>query len=169
MKLKLRNLFDNQDGQAVAELALALPVLMLVVLAILDFGRAINYWNDETHVANLAARYAVVGTLPTTAQDPTCGGKATLTAYVQCEAVRYSPRLGNGSGTSTGPQGGVAVCVGATSNAAGSPVTLKVTTNYNYLPFLGSWTSTTIPISGTATMRLEQAMPAAWITSNSSC
>src|ERR1700720_2211329 len=73
-----RSLRESEDGQAVVELALALPILLIVVLGIVDFGRAVNYWNDENHVANLAARYAAVGTLP--GSGATCGGKSTLTA-----------------------------------------------------------------------------------------
>jgi hypothetical protein len=29
-----------------------------------DFGKAFNYWNDETHLANEAVRYAVVNKNP---------------------------------------------------------------------------------------------------------
>src|SRR5258708_39794933 len=61
MKRKLRNFFHDEDGQAVAELALAIPVLLLVLLAIVDFGRAVNYWNDENHVGSIGSRYAAVG------------------------------------------------------------------------------------------------------------
>src|SRR5258708_5121697 len=107
MKLKLRNLFDDQNGQAVAELALALPVLLLVVLAIVDFGRFMNYWNDENHVANLGARAAAVGSWPQ------CNGttQATLEAYIRCEAGLDSSNLSSGSTNSNGVTTPGGVCI----------------------------------------------------------
>src|SRR5258708_19148189 len=94
MKLKLRNLFDNQDGQAVAELALVLPVLLLVVLAIVDFGRFMNYWNDENHVANLGARAAAVGSWPAcTGNTSFPPPQLTLEAVINCEVGLDSENL----------------------------------------------------------------------------
>ena len=37
------------------EFALVLPILLLVLFGIFDFGRAINYWIDATHMSNEAA------------------------------------------------------------------------------------------------------------------
>jgi Flp pilus assembly protein TadG len=159
MRNLLRNLRHSEDGQALTELALVLPMLLIVLLAIVDFGRAINYWNDETHVANLAARYAAVGVLPTKAQD-TCGQEpplteATLKAYIVCQAHTDSPELAEGSGGANGTQGGVAVCIGIPKAEIGAPVTVKLTSSYKWLPFLPVGAAQT-PISGTATNRLEQ-------------
>jgi Flp pilus assembly protein TadG len=159
MKLKLRNLFDNQDGQAVAELALALPVLLLVVLAIVDFGRFMNYWNDENHVANLGARAAAVGNWPA------CNGttQATLEAYIRCEAGLDSSNLSAGSSSSNGvtTPGGVCISIsvptGTTVGSAssmGAPVTVTVKARYGFLPWLGNAPASGV-ITGTATMRLE--------------
>jgi len=50
-----RGRLRDTNGQAVVELAPVVPVLIL--LGILDFGRAFNYQNDETHLANEAVRY----------------------------------------------------------------------------------------------------------------
>jgi hypothetical protein len=157
-----------EDGQALVELALVLPVLLLVVLGIVDFGRAVNYWNDETHVANLAARYASVGTLPTASQDPTCGGKSTLTEYVKCEVKIDSPELAEGSSNGNGAQGGVGVCVSIPEAKVGAPVTVKVTTKYKWLPFF-KFSFTESAMSGSATGRLEQTPPAGFATTTGSC
>ena len=53
---------DNA-GQGTVELALALPVLFILVLGILEFGRAWNTKHAVTHAAREGARMAVV-------QDP---------------------------------------------------------------------------------------------------
>ena len=169
-RLLVRTFRQSEDGQAVVELALALPVLLIVVLGIVDFGRAVNYWNNDNDLANLAARYAAVDTLPTLAEDPTCGNGPSLTAtklteYVQCKAGIDSTELKNGSGTSTGVQGGLTVKVSVPKEATvGSPVTVEVVTTYSWLPLpkvLGGtspkFANTTL--CGIATMRLEQAPP----------
>ncbi len=165
MRPFLRILRESEDGQAVVELALALPVLLLVVLGIVDFGRAVNYWNDETHLANVAARYAAVGGTGGTCEGTdysTPGHK--LAAYILCEAGVDSPELQNGSsGTSTfgvhggegTTSGGATVCVSVPSATVGSPVTVKIKANYSWLPFFKFEPSST-KLSGTATMRIEQ-------------
>jgi hypothetical protein len=158
----------SEDGQAVVELALVLPVLLVVVLGILDFGRAVNYWNDETHVASLAARYAAVGTLPTAAQDPTCGGKSSLTEYVKCEVKVDSPELAEGGGSGNGAQGAIGVCVSIPEPKVGAPVTVKLNAKYKWLPFF-NFKVTEASLSGTATSRLEQTPPAGFATTTGSC
>src|SRR5512133_2417626 len=50
----------RDEGQALVELALILPLLVLLVIGVVDFGRALNIKNDETHLASEAARFAVV-------------------------------------------------------------------------------------------------------------
>jgi hypothetical protein len=56
--------------------------------------------------------------------------------------------------------------------AVGQPVTVKLTTNYKWLPLpvlAGAlqWANTNI--SGTATMRLEQVPPSGWATTTAAC
>ena len=161
---------DSEGGQAVVELALALPILLVVVLGIVDFGRAINYWNDETHIANLAARYAAVGHLP---EGGTCGGSGTLATFTKCEAAIDSPELEKGSTGTTGTQGSLNVCVSIPKPTVGEPVEVKVSTQYSWLPLPkvlgGKYKLTTTGLSGSATMRLEQVPPAGFATTTSKC
>src|ERR671924_2194372 len=60
-------------GTSVTEFALVLPLLLVLILGMIDFGKAINYWIDQTHLANEGARLAVVNKNPggsgTTLQD----------------------------------------------------------------------------------------------------
>ena len=58
----------SSRGQSLVEFAIILPVILLVVLGIIDFGRAYNYKNDQTSLANQAVRYAEVNNCPA------CGG-----------------------------------------------------------------------------------------------
>src|SRR6266487_7023935 len=54
----------DERGAALAEFALVAPLVLLLLFAIFDFGKAINYWIDETHLANEGARLAVVNNNP---------------------------------------------------------------------------------------------------------
>lgn len=47
-------------GQALVETALVLPVLLIILLGIFDFGRAIYAYNTISNAAREAARLAVV-------------------------------------------------------------------------------------------------------------
>ena len=47
----------RDDGVAMTEFALILPIFMLVVAGVLAFGRAFFYWIDANHLANETARY----------------------------------------------------------------------------------------------------------------
>ncbi len=50
----------QREGQAAVEFALVVPVLCLVVLALIDFGKALNYWLDTSHLAGEGSRLAAV-------------------------------------------------------------------------------------------------------------
>jgi hypothetical protein len=157
MRPFLHTLRESQDGQAVVELALVLPVLLLVLLGIVDFGRAVNYWNDETHLANVAARYAAVGGTGGTCEGTDYSTGHTLKEYVQCEAGVDSPELKNGSGGTGVQEPGLEVCVSIPKATVGEPVTIRVTAKYSWLPFFKfPKTLSETPLSGNATMRLEQ-------------
>ena len=171
----------DEDGQALVEVALALPIILIVILGIVDFGRAVNYWNDENHLAEIGARYAAVGSLPS--NDPTCGSQeSSLQAYLVCEAGVDSPELqlggtgvhgypgDNNAGVNNGNSG---VCVSVPNNVAGGEVTVQVAAEYNWLPLPkvlgGQSTFSNIALKGTATMRLEAPMPPGWITTSTQC
>ena len=59
-----RRTAPDESGVALIEFVLVLPLVLLLLFAMIDFGKAFNYWNDETHLANEAARYAVVNKNP---------------------------------------------------------------------------------------------------------
>jgi Flp pilus assembly protein TadG len=144
--LRSSHLSRNQEGAALTEFALVLPLLLVLVLGMLDFGKAFNYWIDETHLANEAARWAAVDRNP---------GSGTLQSYIQQQVTTQELRLG-GTASVVDP---AQVCISfpAGTSRVGDPVNATVTATYNWLPFLssrlGGVTSTTI--HGSATMRLE--------------
>ena len=132
-----------QRGQAMVEFALVLPLLLLLIFGIFDFGRAINYWIDATHMANEAARYAAVGNTPS--------GCPSIASCVK--APGRQPRAEERRHHAV--PNAVRVCVAQPSaTPVGTPITATATFTYNWLPFLGlSATQTTVQASDT--MRLE--------------
>ena len=61
---RTRGRVRGERGTAMVEMALVLPWLLLLLLAMIDFGKAINYWIDETHLANEGARWATISSMP---------------------------------------------------------------------------------------------------------
>ena len=54
----------REDGVAMTEFALIIPVFLLIVVGLLGFGRVFFYWIETNHVANETARWAVVDRNP---------------------------------------------------------------------------------------------------------
>ena len=52
--------FRREDGQAAAEMALVLPILLMVILAIVQFGIALNNYITLTDATRAGARKASV-------------------------------------------------------------------------------------------------------------
>ena len=136
------------------EFALVVPILLLVLLGIMDFGRALNYWITETHLANQGARFAVVDRWPTK-------GTETLTAYLESKLT--TKELRDGSSKVTPAAFCVAQLTGSTGTTGnvGDPIEVRVETEYEWIvseffDFFGvDLVLPTITLAGTATMRLE--------------
>jgi Flp pilus assembly protein TadG len=138
----------SEDGAALVEFALVLPILALLLFSMLDFGKAFNYWIDETHLANEGARFAAVNKSP---------GGGSLQQYIQSQAT--TPELRNG-GTASVPNP-AEVCISFPNGTAnvGDPVRVSVSVSYNWLPFLGNKIDVAqTTLTGSSTMRLE-ALP----------
>jgi Flp pilus assembly protein TadG len=145
---RLPRLGRGERGVAVVEFAVVLPLLLLIVLGIMDFGRAMNYKNAATQLANEAARFLTVNRDPVTGAPPTCGA---LKSYLktQADTTELSTMLQNGTLAISFPSGGANI---------GDPVRVTVTTTFGLLPFTQNQAGLlpTIPMTGRATMRLEQ-------------
>jgi Flp pilus assembly protein TadG len=152
----LRTLIHNQQGQALAEFALVLPVLILLLFGMIEFGRAFNYWNDATHISAEGARFAVVNRKP----DPSNAG--SLQVQLRDQADTSELRSGGSSALPTPAQ----VCVdfpNGTSNI-GDPVRVTMRFTYNWLPALDGVTklidmkkgfAATTTFTSTSIMRIE--------------
>jgi Flp pilus assembly protein TadG len=145
----------EQSGQALVEFALVLPLLLVLLLGMLDFGKAFNYWIDETHLAHEGARWAAVNVNP---------GSGTLQQYILSQADTVELRNG---GTDSVPSA-AQVCITFPSNPVtgtqgqvGDPVTVTVQIpTYAWMPFIGNRLKIGVlsPLQSSSTMRLE-ALP----------
>ncbi|NUT55872.1 MAG: pilus assembly protein [Thermoleophilia bacterium] len=121
------------------EFAMVVPLLCLVIIAILHFGKVMNYWLDLNHVASDGARKAAVNSYATDAEYDTW-----VRSRLETEELRSG-------GTDSIPTAAtVAVCL-PEGGDVGDPVTVEVAAGYS-LPLIGG----TITLRGRATMRLEQ-------------
>jgi Flp pilus assembly protein TadG len=161
--------FAGQRGTALVELALVLPLLMLLLLGMIDFGKAFNSWIDETHLANEGARLAAVnyGVAGCTNSNP----DICLAQYVQQSADSPELKSGRTSNKYAPAQNPARVCISyplntanspATQGLIGDPVQVTVSVDYEWLSYLTTRAGLPggkTPITGKATMRLEQPAP----------
>jgi Flp pilus assembly protein TadG len=150
----------DERGVALIEFALVLPLILLLLIAMVDFGKAFNYWNDETHLANEAARYAVVNKNPL--------GGSSLEAAIKQDADSAELRNGCSSCSIRSPGITVSFCFVQPDptdptqplTTAGAPLRATVTSTYHWLAYLvGKGLPLTSGLTGSATMRLEQDYP----------
>jgi Flp pilus assembly protein TadG len=146
----------DESGVALVEFALVVPILLVLLLAMLDFGKAFNYWIDETQLASSGARWAVVNASPGQCLDGTTA--TSLQTYIQCQADTKELRNG-GTNSVVNP---AKVCIsfppvsGHTSPLIGDPVRVTVSVAYRWLPLISQRIGlAAATISGSSTMRLE--------------
>ena len=144
----------GREGQALAEFALILPVLFLLIAGIIEFGRAWNIKQAVTDAAREGARYAVVqNTFTPGDADPVID--------------KVKERLTLANITTTDPPTTITVTpeaylkcpIGEMPAASGAQITVLVETKYRmaWVGAIMQWAggSSTITISSNATMRNE--------------
>jgi Flp pilus assembly protein TadG len=159
----------RERGQTLVEFAIVLPMFMVLLMGVLDFGRVVWTTNTLQAAAREAARFAIVhggsattacpvgpADLPTTvvpAASSSCPYPSPSTQAIKDTATAFATGAG---GAIT-----VTVCYGAgcsgdtnvsgATDKRGTPVTVVVSTTVNLVtPALLGITST--PLSATTTM-----------------
>jgi Flp pilus assembly protein TadG len=119
---------SKRRGAAVIEAALVLPVVVLFLFGILEYGRYLMFLQVFTNAAREGAHYALAHTDPITISGTTSGNATSdVTNAVnnalagqkltnQNVQVYASDSLGNNLGTWTTGQAGQSVCVRITGN-----------------------------------------------------
>ena len=150
----LTSITHDESGQALVEFALVLPLLLLLVLGMVDFGKAYNYWNDATHLTAEAARFAAVNRKPDPADPCRCSARSS-TRPTPSSCVRASHPLSSRRrrSASTFP---------TAHRPSAIPVRVRMTFTYHFLPFIGAKVGAlTHTITSSTVMRLE-AVPSTY-------
>jgi hypothetical protein len=137
----------DESGQAVAEFAIVAVLLCLLVFGITQFGQAFNTANDETHLADMAARYAAVN------YNPSTSGQSFI-AWVKAQG-----------GTSFSKNGTICISFPNNTSNVGDPVKIVAkSSSFSLQPLTALFQvahkaglPTPITIQGQAVMRLEAA------------
>ncbi len=142
----LARLRRNEQGTAVVEFALVALPLCLIVFGILDFGRALNYYNDLTQIAGQGARAAAVN------QNP-LGGSADnhFQHQLACE------------GTTTELKSRIKVLIAHTPTNAGDPVTVTASFVFQFIPLVRP---VSLTLSASQTERYESGAVPTYSASN---
>lgn len=148
-----RKALKREEGVAMAEFALILPVFLLVVIGLLLFGRLFFYWIEANHLANETARWAVVDRNPyreSCPAPPPPAAPTPTTGALGCQSLQEGARSG---GQTNEFEDGTRVCITYPEGSpfeVGDPVRVVVAQRFTVL---GGWG---IDIRGSSTMRTER-------------
>ena len=132
---------DAESGQATLEFALILIPLLLLVVGIIQFGIALNYWLDMNRLSNQGARWAVVNAYPGCTETDNSGCGTSLQSYLACQRL---PAALNPNVDISFPNG---------EGTVGNSVQVKITSPYTFRAIMKLGT---ITLSARTTMRIER-------------
>jgi Flp pilus assembly protein TadG len=146
----------SQRGAELIEMALVLPLLLLILVGIVDFGFLFQRYEVLTNAAREGARIAVLAQSGYTVSDV----RKRVCDYLAAGGVpTTNPCTGN-AGTNPAVQMNTVAITVPTGTISGRQVVVTYTHNFMFIgPIIGlmggTWTNTkTITLS--STMRLEQ-------------
>jgi len=129
MRIRRHRIIKNEKGASAVEFALILPILIILVFGIVEFGIAFNNYITITHAAREGARIAAVDL-----NNPDLKNIIIERAYpvpITPDDITITPEGTN----------------------IGDPVEVEITYNISItIPLVGSWD---IPLKNKAIMRLE--------------
>lgn len=126
---------DDESGVVAIEFALVLPIILIFMFAIIQFGQLFNHLNDSNQIAANGARFAAVDNNP---------GGSTLQNYL----------VGQGDTQHLRDNAKVCITLPTGSSTVGNPVKVSVSSSFTLIPLLGG---ATLSLNGHATMRIERA------------
>lgn len=140
---RLSELRRDERGQALVEFALVALPLFLIIFGIIDFARALNYYNDLTQVAGQGARAAAVNANP--------DGSAPSGKSIQAQVYGNldSPEMKQ-------PGNQAQICITSLPTTTGQPVTVQATYTFHFIPLVHP---VAIKLSASQTERFEGLTP----------
>lgn len=119
----------DERGTALVEFALVALPLFLILFGIIDFARALNYYNDLTQIAGQGARAAAVDCNP----DNTCGSTYVTASSIQTQLLGDldSPEMKQVQSPAR-----TKICIQNVPNGNGAPVTVKASYEFHFIPLV---------------------------------
>ncbi len=133
MRIRRHRIIKNEKGASAVEFALILPILVILVFGIVQFGIAYNNYIALTHAAREGARLAAVN------MDEILGIEE-----FENRIKESAPSVSIESITLSGQDGNIGDSVAVT--VTGEVLNIEI-------PLAGSWP---VQLTSTATLRLEQ-------------
>ena len=130
---QMHNFIKNRRGQAMVEMALALPLLILLLLSVMEFGRVLHDLLVVTEAAREGARSMAVNE-----------GSAAAVARIQAAAPSIDPAQ-------------MTITINPLTPVRGQPVTVTVVHPVQIMTPLISeiFPENPFPVTGRAVMRVE--------------
>ena len=124
----------KRDGQALVEFAIILPVLILIIAGIIEFGMMLNSYLTIQNASREGARYGIMG--------------ANDTEIIQ--VVRNSSPNLDGSKLS------IEITPGDASRKSGDTINVKVIYDYDLIvPIISNLLGNTVELKSETSMRVE--------------
>ena len=156
LRVLLTRLRRSESGAEFVEFAMAFPLLLFIVMAILDFGLMFEQYEVISNAAREGARLAMLPNYTITA-CPTCGTQRA-SSYVNAALIAGSA-AGAPSAT-IAPQDITFTVGGVSTTVCGVNVQVGYTHEYLFLSGIGTYFGSsfgTKRLTASATMRLEGA------------
>lgn len=141
--MKTKMIIKDQNGQAITEFAIMLPLLIIVVFAIVEFGLLLYNTQMITNASREGARAGIVVGLDRETDEPKTVSENAATVYCRDYLVTFSdtPTFSALATFSSGAR-------------FGDPLTVTVTYLYDYL-VLSAFGFDPITLTQTTVMRFE--------------
>lgn len=142
----------GERGASLGETAIAMTVILVLLVGIIDFGRAIYAYGFVGTVAREGARWAIVRGSRCTVADHCNASSSDISNYVLSLNEGATPS--NMKVTTTWPTCAVSGVPGAVGNGPGCVVSVNVTYTFAFLlPWMGA---ASIPMSSTSQMVISE-------------
>lgn len=143
-----RRLGLNPRGQSLVEFAISFPVVMLMILFGIDFGRVFMGWVTLNNAVREAANFAAIN--PTAWTSPgNPAAQAEFTRLINSESSRINCTMPNPLPAPTFPSG----------QTVGSPVTVAITCRFSLItPLVGRILGSQINVSASASFPIRSGV-----------
>lgn len=131
----------KRTGQSMVELALMLPLIMLILLFAIDFGRVFLGWVNLNNTVRIAANFAALNPNAWNPLNPDDVAKAEYIRQIEADAAGINCQMPTPIPDPTFPSG----------KDIGSPARVDITCQFDFItPLIGGIVGDPMPVSASA-------------------